>query len=191
VELLPGSHPCAISLYYNYSTLTLLQGSRTMSISDYAYVLCILLGVAFLGSVLWAKFTDRPFGKQSVYSGLIGLVLIGMPVWTNIQISVSEDGSIHTNLNKGAIEQTFERQADQVLPVNKPQQFVSADVQNNIINRNPKTEMFPNSINSNVIQAQYQGEFSPESQREVDIEQWAELLDVEPEVVAFWYDVLN
>lgn len=191
LELLPGSHICAMKLHYNYSILTLLQGSRTMSISDFSYILSILLGVSFLGSVLWVRFTDRPFGKQSVYSGLIGLVLIGMPVWTSIQISVSEDGSLHTNLSKGAIEQLVERQSEQLMLVNKPQQFVPADMPEGITNRNQKTEVVTDSIKMNVLQTRYQDGFYPESQREVEIEQWAELFEIDQEIVAFWYDTLN
>jgi len=55
-----------------------------------SYIISIIIGVAFLVCLFWAKIKNKPFTKYSVLAGVLGVVLVGLPLWSSISLNMTD-----------------------------------------------------------------------------------------------------
>jgi len=60
------------------------------SLGIVSYIVSIIIGVAFLGCLFWAKIKNKPFTKYSVLAGVLGVVLVGLPLWSSISLNMTD-----------------------------------------------------------------------------------------------------
>ena len=58
----------------------------------YALVVCMFLGAAVLVAVIWLYLTKQKFGNAGAMLTVFAVVLLGMPMWSSVEVSVSNRG---------------------------------------------------------------------------------------------------